>query len=97
MVRTRPEDDGDRMRGWAIVCVSTDEVTIQHLGALEQIPGFDDRKRCEQIVGRINRKQALGRYTKGTTNGCYYVALPYPVVLEAPTVPAHDLDDIDPL
>jgi hypothetical protein len=84
------------MRGWAIVCVSTDMVTIQHLGTLEQLPGFDDRKLCEQIVGRINRKQALGRYTKGTTNG-YYVALPYPVVLEAPTVPAHDLDDIDPL
>jgi hypothetical protein len=84
------------MRGWGIVCVSTDDVAIQHLGTLEQLPGFDNRKRCEQIVGRINRKQALGRYTKGTTNG-YYVALPYPVVLEAPIVPAHDLDDIDPL
>jgi hypothetical protein len=82
------------MRGWAIVCVY--EVAIQRLGTLEQLPGFDDRKRCEQIVGRINRKQALGRYTKGTTNG-YYVALPYPVVLEVPIVPAHDLDDIDPL
>jgi hypothetical protein len=50
------------MRGWAIVCVSMDKVPIQHPGALEQLPGFDDRKRSEQIVGRINRKQALGRY-----------------------------------
>ena len=46
------------MCGWDIVCVWTDVVMIQHLGTLEQVPGLDDRKRCEQIVGRINRKMA---------------------------------------
>lgn len=72
------------MRGWAIVCVWLDTFMIQQLGKLEQVPGFDDRSRCELIVSRWNRQICLGRYHSppGHNDKCYYVALPFPTVLE---------------
>jgi hypothetical protein len=87
------------MRGWAIVSVWKDKRMILHLGTPVErgVLEFESREFCERIAGQLNAKQALGRLSSYITGQCYFVALPYPVVLEAPTIPAQDLDDIDPL
>jgi hypothetical protein len=85
------------MRGWAIVCVWIEEFMIRHVGKFEQLPGFDEQACCERIVGGMNRRIALGRSVNRIPGICYYITLPYPVVLEAPVVFADALDDTDHL
>ena len=64
---------------------------------MEQLPGFDDRQRCERIASRWNRLLCLGRYrpSSGHNDKCYYVALPFPVVLKVLAMLEEELDDID--